>query len=142
LSLVPKLKYEHVYLTSYSKMRVDLPAQVSKLHQTPHSYITSTCVQSIHAVHAMWCTVGLHSCSLFACASQVLSNSVVKALLLSVGFKANETAHFAEMFDKFFDCLNCSSLSAGKQSRNPFRSPYRSGADWKLKVHTCTSMLT
>ena len=29
LSLVPKLKYEHVYLTSFSKMRVDLAAQVS-----------------------------------------------------------------------------------------------------------------
>ena len=40
------------------------------------------------------------------------------------------------MFDKFFDCLNCSSLSAGKRSRNPFKSPYRSGTDWKLKVAT------
>ena len=28
LSLVPKLKYEHIYLTSYSKMRVDLAVQV------------------------------------------------------------------------------------------------------------------
>lgn len=28
VSLVPKLKYEHIYLTSYSKMRVDLAAQV------------------------------------------------------------------------------------------------------------------
>jgi len=28
LRLVPKLKYEHIYLTSYSKMRVDLAAQV------------------------------------------------------------------------------------------------------------------
>ena len=28
LSLIPKLKYEHVYLTSFSKMRVDLAAQV------------------------------------------------------------------------------------------------------------------
>lgn len=28
LSLVPKLKYEHVYLSSFSKMRVDLAAQV------------------------------------------------------------------------------------------------------------------
>ncbi len=29
LSLVPKLNYEHIYLTSFSKMRVDLAAQVS-----------------------------------------------------------------------------------------------------------------
>ena len=30
LALVNKLKYEHIYLTSYSKMRVDLAVQVSK----------------------------------------------------------------------------------------------------------------
>jgi len=29
LSLVPKLKWEHIHLTSFSKMRVDLAAQVS-----------------------------------------------------------------------------------------------------------------
>ena len=29
LSLVPKFMYEHVYLTCFSKMRVDLAAQVS-----------------------------------------------------------------------------------------------------------------
>lgn len=28
LSMVPKLKYEHIYLNSFSKMRVDLAAQV------------------------------------------------------------------------------------------------------------------
>ena len=28
LSLVPKLRYEHIYLTSFSKMRVDLASQV------------------------------------------------------------------------------------------------------------------
>ena len=67
--------------------------------------------------------------------SQVLSNSVAKGLVISVGPKAQETARFAEMFDKFFDCLNCSSLSAGKRSRNPFKSPYRSATDWKLKVN-------
>lgn len=31
VSLVPKLKYEHIYLTSFSKMRVDLAAQVIPL---------------------------------------------------------------------------------------------------------------
>ena len=29
LSIVPKIKFEHIYLTSFSKMRVDLAAQVS-----------------------------------------------------------------------------------------------------------------
>lgn len=28
LTILPKIKYEHVHLTSYSKMRVDLAAQV------------------------------------------------------------------------------------------------------------------
>lgn len=29
LALIPKIKFEHIHLTSYSKMRVDLAAQVS-----------------------------------------------------------------------------------------------------------------
>ena len=29
MMVVPKIKYEHVYLTNFSKMRVDLAAQVS-----------------------------------------------------------------------------------------------------------------
>ena len=32
LALAPKLKCEHVYLTSFSKMRVDLATQVTKRH--------------------------------------------------------------------------------------------------------------
>ena len=36
LVLVPKLKYEHVYLTSFSKMRVDLAAQVCYLQKATH----------------------------------------------------------------------------------------------------------
>ena len=36
LSIVPKLKYEHIYLTSFSKMRVDLAAQV---HMHAMSYM-------------------------------------------------------------------------------------------------------
>eukprot|EP00731_Ephydatia_muelleri_P032664 Em0024g208a len=82
------LKFEHIHLTSYSKMRVDL-------------------------------------------AAQVLSNSVAKELLCLLAKR--HRIYFAEIFDRFFDCLNSSSLSAGKRSRNPFRSPYRSGTDWKLK---------
>ena len=32
LSMVPKLKFEHLHLTSFSKMRVDLAAQVCGVH--------------------------------------------------------------------------------------------------------------
>ena len=33
LSLVPKLKFEHIHLSSFSKMRVDLAAQVSYMQR-------------------------------------------------------------------------------------------------------------
>lgn len=52
--------------------------------------------------------------------------------------KCKGNAQFVEMFDKFFDCMNWSSLSAGKRTWNPFKSPFRSATDWKLKV--CTSV--
>lgn len=58
LALIPKLKYEHIHLTSFSKMRVDL-------------------------------------------AAQVLSESVSKALEMTGGPDAAETARFAGMMDKF-----------------------------------------
>ena len=35
LSIVPKIKYEHIYLTSFSKMRVDLAAQASCIKHLP-----------------------------------------------------------------------------------------------------------
>ena len=46
LSLLPKLKYEHIYLTSFSKMRVDFAAQVM---QTLFlwSVWTLTCIQYV-----------------------------------------------------------------------------------------------
>lgn len=42
LVLLPKLKYEHVHLTSFSKMRVDLAAQVS-IAQTNTLYALPAC---------------------------------------------------------------------------------------------------
>ena len=63
--------------------------------------------------------------------SQVLSDSVSKVLKLELGPRAGETAKFADMFNKLFDCVNVSSLSAGKLTRNPFQSPYRSAIDFR-----------
>ncbi len=51
----------------------------------------------------------------------------------------DKTIEFVTMFDKFFDCLNVSSLDAGKLSRNKFKAPYRSSNDSRLEVST-TSM--
>ena len=53
----------------------------------------------------------------------MLSNFVSKALDLFVGEEAKESANFASMFDKFFDCMNVSSLSASQHSRNAFKAP-------------------
>ena len=56
-------------------------------------------------------------------------------MTLTLKGKADETSRFYEIFDKFFDCLNVRSPSAGKLSRNPFKDPYRSPTDFWLKVH-------
>ena len=37
LSIVPKIQYEHVFLNSFSKMRVDLAAQVRGVCSIKHS---------------------------------------------------------------------------------------------------------
>ena len=100
LGMITKLKYE-VYLTSYSKMRVDLAAQV-------RSSLDSD----------------FHPCML-----QVLSNEVACGIRSTVGEVAEETAKFAEYFDKFFDCLNVSNPSVGKKSKNTFKNPYRKYKD-------------
>ena len=42
-----------------------------------------------------------------------------------------ETANFVDIFDKWFDCLNVCNMSAGKVTRNPFKSSYRSGHDFR-----------
>lgn len=57
-----------------------------------------------------------------------------KALVATGGEAAQGTAHFVMMFDRFFDCLNVNSFTAGRQKRKPFQSPYRSGTDFRLKV--------
>ncbi len=45
-----------------------------------------------------------------------------------------KTIEFVLMFDKLFDCLNVSRMSAGKHSRNAFKSPYHSAKDFRIKV--------
>lgn len=92
LAMVYKLKYEHINLTSFSKMRVDLAAQVSN---------TQTCSDIMYSI--VYPTM------------QVLSSSVANALRISLKSQAAGTALFCEMFNKFFDCLNVSCLCEGKK---------------------------
>ena len=69
---------------------------------------------------------------------QVLSSSVANALRVTLRDQTAATAHFCEMFDKLFDCLNVSNFEAGKRSCNVFKSPYRSSHDFRLKVQFYT----
>ncbi len=57
-----------------------------------------------------------------------------KALKMTGGPAAQETANFVEMVDKFFDCLNVNDYNTGRFKRKVFKQPYRSGTDFRLKV--------
>ena len=57
-----------------------------------------------------------------------------QALQLTGGEEAAEMARFIGLVDKFFDCVNVSSLTKGKFKRKVFQNPYRSGDDFRLKV--------
>ena len=70
----------------------------------------------------------------YAISTKVLSDSVSKALTLTGGDAVSETAKFVDMFDKFFDCVNVSNFNSAKLQRKPFKQPYRSAKDFRLKV--------
>ena len=53
------------------------------------------------------------------------------------------TANFVELVNRMFDCLNVGNYTDGKRSRNPFKQPYRSASDFRLKVGVhCTCIYT
>ena len=54
--------------------------------------------------------------------------------MLTGGGKAFETAYFIAKMDKFFDCFNVSSFTAGRKKRKPFVQPYHSANDFRLTV--------
>ena len=63
-----------------------------------------------------------------------MSETVSKALELTGGMRAQETAKFVSVVDKFFDCLNVNDYNTGRLKRKIFKQPYRSGTDFRLKV--------
>ena len=63
-----------------------------------------------------------------------MSESVANGLRLIDEGEMAETIKFVDNFDKFFDCLNVSNLSTGKEQRKPFKQPYYSANDFRLKV--------
>ena len=70
---MPKIKYEHVHLTSFSKVRVDLAAQVCMIFNA----------SSIFSIFIF----------------KVMSETVCKALKLTGDEEVAETAQFIEMVD-------------------------------------------
>ena len=93
-------------------MRVDLAAQV---HVRKTSCICHNAIPPYHI-------------------TQVLSESVSKALKLTNKTSTEETSKFIEYMDKFFDTLNVSNFTSGKTSRKPFQNPYRSDKDFRITV--------
>ena len=61
---------------------------------------------------------------------------MAKALQLTGNSEAEESAHFAEMMDKFFDCVNVHNYTQGYHKRKAFQNLYRSLSDPRLKVYT------
>ena len=105
-----RLTYEHIHLTPYSKMKVNLAAQV--------------CVYRIYVY------IVFH----FQNILQVLSNSVSCAFEMLKKEEFLETAKFCHMFDRFFDCLNTRRVGEGKEKRKPDLDPYTSDEDTRLTV--------
>ena len=109
-----RLTYEHLHLTSYSKMKVNLAAQV-KLYKL-HAHLKFT----------------LHNCN--DNYQQVLSNSVACAFKLLKKEEYKETSRFCSMFNRFFDCFNTRRAGEGKEKRNPDLDPYTNVDDIRLTV--------
>ena len=73
---------------------------------------------------------------------QVLSESVSKALQLTGGDEAVETARFVSMMDKLFDALNVHNYTHGIHARKEFQMPYTTSKDKRLKVtQRCTVII-
>ena len=63
-----------------------------------------------------------------------MSETVSKALMLTGGEEASETAKFTALFDKFFDLLNVRNFTNGTRTRKNFQHPYRHADDFRLAV--------
>lgn len=65
-----------------------------------------------------------------------MSQTVAHALRQENSDEYEETADFIEIFDKFFDSLNTSSITGGQKKGKINRYPYRTSSDSRLAVST------
>lgn len=110
LTLLTKLKLEHVKLNSYSRMRVDLAAQASYTCVCVCVYVTLVKIL------------------------QALSKSVADGFAYFGDPQTKATEQFIRNLDRFFDCLNVCNLSECKEKRKKDLWPYRDASDERLLV--------
>ena len=92
INLCHKLSRDHVWLTSYTRMRVYLAAQVC-----------------LNYVYMYVCESLVLACSCLSLLMQVMSESVACALEVLDEESTRETRLFIRMIDRFFDYLNVNS---------------------------------
>lgn len=116
--LVTKLKREHVYLNSYSGMRVDLVIQINIQNEVHHSLYMSLLYNATCIYFRFW-VQRLHM------------------LLKTLGMKVH-LRHYAsfEILIIFSDCLNGRSTTESVLKRKPDPRPYRDPNDPRLSVRT------
>ena len=105
-----KLTRDHVWLTSFTRMRVYLAAQV-KIN-----------IFHMQLNYSTWLVL------------QVMSQAVASALEAMHRDETRETRVFIRHIDKFFDCLNVKSPLMSVHQRKPEIAPYRSASDERFKV--------
>ena len=100
--LLPRLKLEHVKLTFFSRMRVDLASQVSMQYLTIVPVALCILINFVYLLYTHCTHAGFKS-NAFA----YFDDSTTK-----------ETQRFVSYFDRFFDCLNVRNLSDGRRRKN------------------------
>ena len=94
IKLCHKLTNQHIWLTSFAKMRVCL------------------------AAHAGTVLISVYCALILVAIFQVLSSSVADALTLLDEDETMETRKLIRLMDKFFDCLNVRNTFHGTTTRN------------------------
>ena len=107
LSILPKLRYEHIYLSSFSKMRVDLAVQVISKFNAKPKIILNTCRSWVIQFPRQY---------------------------TSLEIRLLRKQQICRNVRQIFWCPQCLKLFQWEKKRKPFQSPYRSGSDFRLKV--------
>ena len=106
-----------MWLNSYTRMRVNLAAQVIV------KLLTVQCLASNGALYKQF----IHN-------QQVMSESVASALVFIDNDNTQQTRLFIRMVDRFFDYMNVKSPLMAQLKRKESIAPYRSPQDPRFEV--------